>query len=247
MDVMKYIKEKRKISPLHFCLIDPDKQPPAQAGELARKAEEIGSDAIMVGGSQPAQLIYLDECIKAIKANVKIPVILFPSSHSGLSKYADALFFMSLLNSRSTQYLIDEQMKGAVLVQNYGLDTLPMAYLIIESGSQTSASWAADVKPIPRDKPSFTVAYSLAAKYLGMKFIYLEAGSGAKYPVPVDMVKMTKEAIGSNFLIVGGGIKNKDAALERVAAGADIIVTGTVNEQDPQAFKEIVQAVKGKS
>ncbi len=243
--VMRYIKKRRKSKPLHFTLIDPDKQKPKEAAELAAKAKGWGSDAIMVGGSHAAQMVYLNDTIDAIKKKTDIPVILFPSSHSGISPHADSIFFMSLLNSRSTQYLIEEQVKGSVIVKGYGIETLPMAYLIIESGGVTSAAWSGDVKPLPREKPEFTVAYALTAKYFGMKFVYLEAGSGAKYSVPNETITATKEGIGKDvFLIVGGGIRDEKTAREKVKAGADIIVTGTIAENDQETLKKIIQAVK---
>lgn len=152
---------------------------------------------------------------------------------------------MSLLNSRSLQYLIDEQVKGSVLIKGYGIETLPMAYLIVESGNMTSAAWAGDVKPLPRDKPDIAVAYSLAGKYLGMKFIYLEAGSGASMPVPNEMISAVKSNLNSDsFLIVGGGIRDEKTAREKVKAGADIIVTGTIAEKDPEKLKSIIRAIK---
>ena len=114
MDVYEYIKEKRKSGTLHFTLIDPDKQPPEKSAELAARAKEFGTDAIMVGGSHATQMEFLDDCVMKIKEKVDIPVILFPSSHAGITKHADAIFFMSLFNSRSPQYLVGEQMKGAI-------------------------------------------------------------------------------------------------------------------------------------
>ena len=247
--VFKFIKKKRKGHALHFTLIDPDKQMPEKSAEIAERAKRLGSDAIMVGGSHPIQAMYLDECVKAIKAKVDLPVILFPSAHSGISAYADAVFFMSLLNSKSPQYIIEEQVKGAVLVKNYRLEPLSMAYLIVDSGETTSAGWVGDVRPIPREKPEFAVGYALAAKYFGMRFVYLEAGSGAKHPVPDEMVKMVKESIGPEMLlIVGGGIRDEKTAREKVKAGADIIVTGTLGEKEGEEGKlrEVIIAVRGK-
>lgn len=244
--VMKYINRSRRSGPLHFTLIDPDKQKPAEAAKLAAMSRKMGTDAIMVGGSQAAQAIFLNDTVSAIKDKCDLPVILFPSSHSGISPYADAVFFMSLLNSRSASYLIDEQVKGAVLIKSYGVETLSMGYLIVESGKMTSAAWAGDVKPLPREKPDFAVAYSLAAKYFGMRFVYLEAGSGAEKPVPNDMIAATKHAVSGNgtMVIVGGGIRDEKTARDKVRSGADIIVTGTIAEDDPEALGRIIKAVK---
>lgn len=248
--VFKYITKKRKSGSLHFTLIDPDKQKPKDAAKLAKLVDKLGSDAIMIGGSQAAQAIFLDDTIKAIKEVTDLPVILFPSSHAGVSRYADAIFFHSLLNSRSAQYLIEEQMKGSVLVKSYGLETLGMAYLIVESGKMTTAEWAGDVKALPREKPELVVGYALSARFYGMKFIYLEAGSGAENPVPDQMVSMAKEAVtngkNSTFVIVGGGIRDAKTANDKVKSGADIIVTGTVAEDNPERLKEIIAAVHKK-
>ncbi len=246
MEVFEYIKSRRKKKPLHFTLIDPDKQEPEEAGETAKKAKEYGSDAVMVGGTfGDAYGEKLNRTIAEIK-KAGLPVILFPNSAQQLSPEADALFFMSLLNSRSTQYLIDEQMKGSLLVEKYRLEPLSMAYLIVESGSPTGAGWAGDVRPIPREKPEFAAGYALAAKYFGMKFVYLEAGSGAEKPVPNEMIKAVKKVLGSDvFLIVGGGIRDGKIALEKIQSGADIIVTGTIVESDERKFKEIISVIKG--
>jgi len=243
--VMRYVRKKRKSGPLHFTLIDPDRQEPSAAARIAQKAAKLGTDAIMVGGSGAAQALFLNDTVNAIKEKCSLPVILFPSGSSGISPYADAVFFMSLLNSRSTSYLIDEQVKGAVLVKSYGIEALPMAYLIVESGNMTSAAWAGDVKPLPREKPDFAVAYSLAAKYFGMRFIYLEAGSGAQMAVPNDMIAAIKSAVSGNgtLIIVGGGIRDEKTARDKVKSGADIIVTGTIAENDMDALGRIIKAV----
>jgi phosphoglycerol geranylgeranyltransferase len=247
MTVLEYIKNKRKENPLHFTLVDPDKQEPEKAGEIARKAKKYGSDLVMVGGTfGDAYGEKLNNTIKEIK-KTGMNVILFPNSAHQLSPEADAVFFMSLLNSRSTQYIIEEQMKGSVLIDKFGLEPLSMAYLIVESGSTTSAAWAGDVKLIPRDKPEFAVGYAMAAKYFGMKFIYLEAGSGAENPVPNEMIMAVKQAVGKDVMvIVGGGIRDTATAKEKIEAGADIIVTGTIAESDENKFRDIVSVIKGK-
>jgi phosphoglycerol geranylgeranyltransferase len=133
-----------------------------------------------------------------------------------------------------------------MIVKNLGLETLPMAYLVVESGSVTSVEWSGDARAIPRNRPEFAVGYALAGKYFGMKFVYLEAGSGAEISVPEKMVSMVKKNIGSDtFLIVGGAIRDVETAKEKVAAGADIIVTGTIAENNTDKLKEIIKAVKG--
>lgn len=235
--------EKLKTQRLHFTLIDPDKQKFEDVKELARKADEAGTDAFMVGGSSSTVVLTLDETIKKIKEISDKPIILFPSSHAGISKFADAIFFMSLLNSRDTSYLIDEQVKGAPLVKAYNIETISMGYLIFESGNICATQFVSDAKLLPNDKPEFAVAYSLAAQYLGMKLIYLEAGSGAKFPISNKIITAVKRNVDIP-VIVGGGLKDKNIVLEKLNAGADIIVTGTINEGDQEKMVEIIREVK---
>ena len=133
-------------------------------------------------------------------------------------------------------------------MRSFGVEALPMGYIIVESGATTAAGWAGDVRLIPREKPEFALGYALAAKYLGMKFVYLEAGSGAKESVPAEMIALVKENLGPEVLvIVGGGIRDPAAAREKVKAGADIIVTGTIAERSPEAARKVIAAVKGKN
>jgi len=220
----------------HLTLIDPDSQSPEEAARMARAATEGGTDAIMVGGSVGATGVLLHETVKKIKEQTDLPVILFPSSVAGLCENADAVFFMSLLNSRSPAYIVENQALGAPLVLRYGLEPLPMAYIIIEPGG--TVGYVGDARLIPRSKPELAAAYALAAKYMGMRLVYLEAGSGADSPVPTKMVALVKKLIGDVLLIVGGGIRSGAAAAELVAAGADLIVTGTAVEksQDVASF-----------
>ena len=230
----------------HLTLIDPDSQRPEVAGSMAKAAAEGGTDAIMVGGSVGASGLVLKETVDEIKLRTDLPVILFASSSAGLCENADAVFFMSLLNSRSTGYLIENQALGAPMVFRYGLEPIPMAYIIVEPGG--TVGWVGDARMIPRKKPEIAVAYALAGKYLGMRLVYLEAGSGADSPVPVQMVGAVKRAIGDALLIVGGGIRNGESAAEAVRAGADMIVTGTAVEncEDIASFiREVSSAMKG--
>lgn len=213
----------------HLTLIDPDSQTPQEAGRMAQAASQGGTDAIMVGGSVGATGALLHQTVAEIKKVTDLPVILFPASVAGLCENADAVFFMSLLNSRSPNYLIENQAMGAPLVLRYCLEALPMAYIIIEPGG--TVGYVGDARLIPRKKPELACAYALAGKYLGMRLVYLEAGSGADSPVPASMVALTKKLLGDVLIIVGGGIRSGAAAAELVAAGADLIVTGTAVEK----------------
>lgn len=230
----------------HLTLIDPDsaKQTPAEAGRIAKLAEQGGSNGIMVGGSTAFGII--DDTLKAIKEQVKIPVILFPGNVSGLSRHADAVFFMSLLNSRGTYWIIDAQVLGARYIKEFNLEPISMAYLIVEPGG--TAGYVGDARLLPRNKPEIAVGYALAAQYMGFHLVYLEAGSGADNAVPLPTV-----AAVANFadipLVVGGGINTPEQAAAVAAAGADIVVQGTVVErtvlQDGgKLLKQTIQAMR---
>ncbi len=227
-------------------LIDPETQKPEVAGKMAEDSAVAGADGIMVGGSTGAGGAVLDETVQSIKRACNLPVILFPSNVSGLSKYADAVFFMSLLNSRDPTYITTNQALGAPIVRRYRIEPIPMAYLLVEPGG--TVGWVGDARLIPHNKPQLAVAYALAGKYMGMRYFYLEAGSGAEKHVPLEMIASVKEAIGKECkLIVGGGIKNGESASNIVEAGAEIIVTGTVVEETTnikKKVKEITERIK---
>lgn len=240
MKVFRYIEEKSSKRPLHFTLIDPDKVSPAAAGKIAESAASGGSDGIMVGGSVGIVQSALDSAVKEIKARVDVPVILFPGNVTGISKHADAIFFMSLLNSRNPYYITGAQALGAKAVKKAGIEPIPMGYIIIEPGG--AAGYAGDASLIPREKPEIASAYALAAQYLGMKLVYLEAGSGADKHVPTKMISSVKSVLDIP-LIVGGGIKTGRDAAEVVKAGADIVVTGTIVENAGNVRKKIREIV----
>ncbi len=230
---------------VHLTLLDPDSQTPDEAAEMAKEAILGGTDAIMVGGSTGATGATVEQTVRAIKAACDLPVVLFPANAGGLAESADAVFFMSLLNSRDVNYITTNQAIGAPLVYKHGIEPISMAYIVIEPGG--AAGWVGDARLIPRTKSKLAVAYSLAAKYMGMHYIYLEAGSGADKPVPVEMVAAVKKAVGNTKVIVGGGIRDGMTAKEKVKAGADMIVTGTIVEQVENIrakIEELVNAIK---
>jgi len=242
--VLDYILAKVSQGKVHMTLIDPEKQTATEAGRLAKIAGAAGTDAIMVGGSTGVTQEAMDATVKAIKGSVAVPVILFPAGASSLSRHADAVYYMSLLNSRSTRLIVGEQKKAVRAVKSWGLETIPMAYLIVEPGMR--AGEVGQAEPIPRGKPEEAAEWALTAQYMGMRLVYLEAGSGAPEPAPPAMIRAVKGAI-EIPLIVGGGIRTPAAAAVVSEAGADILVTGTVVEQtkDPVRLRDIVLAVKG--
>ena len=234
--IQKGIREKGAI---HMTLLDPQKIGPSKCAEIASEAEKGGTFAIMVGGSTLASKNDLDEGVRKIKSLVDIPVILFPNDLAGVSRYADAIWFMSLLNSRLTYYVIDAQALSAYTIKSYGLEPLSLGYIIIGGGG--TVGFVGQARGIPYDRPELAMAYALAAQTLGMRFIYLEAGSGAKAPVPQAMIKLVKSQI-EVPLIVGGGIRDGKTAKTVVEAGADIIVTGNLVEETDRV-KEMINEI----
>lgn len=225
---------------LHFALLDPDKQTPDLAGQIARIVTDAGSSAIMVGGSTLQSQKQVDETVQAIKKNSDLPVILFPSGAKFLSKYADAVFFMSLLNSNNLGYIIREHVKGAPFVKYSGLEPISMGYVIVEPGMTAGRMGEAEL--IKRNDIQTAVGYALATEYLGMRFFYIEAGSGAPTPIPNEMIQAVKKNT-SIPILVGGGIRNVETAKEKVTAGADIIITGTAIEKDAHLKTTLVNII----
>ena len=235
--VLNQLKEKLKKEKLHFSLLDHEKLTPEKAADLAKKVTDFGSDAIMLGGSTAGNA---DLVAKAIKEATKLPIILFPNSAGGLTKYADAVFFMSLLNSTKREYLIGEQVKGAPLVREYNLEPIPMGYIVINTGEPTAVEKIAQIQRLTKEE---IVNYALAAQYFGMDLVYLEAGSGAQSSVSDDIIQAVREVLDIP-LIVGGGINGPVIAERKLDAGADIIVTGTVIERAYGKAAEIIDVVK---
>jgi phosphoglycerol geranylgeranyltransferase len=242
--VEKYLLDKIKAEgSIHMTLVDPEKTSPSQAAQVAENSKANGTAAIMIGGSTFVSQVHLDDVIKAM-SHIKIPIILFPNNITGISRYADAIWFMSLLNSIDPYFLIGAQVLGAPLVKKYGLEPISMGYIILGEGG--AAGVVGKAIPVPYDKPELTVAHALAGQYLGMHFIYLEGGSGAANPVPPEMIRMVKKST-EIPLLVGGGIRTKKQALAAASAGADIIVTGNIVESigGKQKMSEIIDGVKG--
>ena len=236
MRVQEYISSRRKEHPLHLTLLDPGKTSTDDLITLAKQSAEAGTDGFMVGGSTDLSLENVDLAVDTIKEITNMPVILFPTHASSVSGKADAIFFMSLLNSESRQFLVGEQIASAPWVKKTGLEPLSMAYLVIAPGM--TAGKVGQAQPLPRDKPGLVVSHALAGQYLGMQYIYLEAGSGASEPVPEEIIRVVRKSIDVT-LIVGGGIRSPESARKVVAAGADIVVTGTFVETSQSLKREM--------
>ena len=241
--IENYLKSKRKKSPILFVLIDSEASNIKSAVELAKKSEKLGAASILIGGSSATNQFEMDKVVGSIKKAVKIPIILFPGNITGVVPQADAILFSSLLNSENPYYISQAQALGAPNVMKFGLEPLPTAYLVIGEG--TSAWFVGSARGIPFNKPKIAAAYSLSARYLGMRFVYLEAGSGAKQSVTPEMVKTVRHVF-NGFIIVGGGIKDAKTAKGLVKAGADGLVIGTLLEQTGglKKFTEIIKNLK---
>ncbi|MBI1927370.1 geranylgeranylglyceryl/heptaprenylglyceryl phosphate synthase [Candidatus Poribacteria bacterium] len=231
---------RRECKAGYWVLIDPDRYPIADCIRLAHQAEDAGVDALLLGGS--FLTVELNPIAEALQGETSLPLILFPGDSMHLSRHADAILYLSLISGRNANFLIGEQVKAAPLIQRYGIEPIPTGYMLVDGGCQTSVGFMSGTSPLPRDKFDIAWAHALAAQYLGMKLIYLEAGSGANLPVPDGMIAAIKKQV-SIPIIVGGGIKTPEIAIAKVNAGADFIVTGTVIEHSHSLMKQFAEAI----
>jgi phosphoglycerol geranylgeranyltransferase len=198
-------------------------------------------DAILIGGSTLG-VVNFDEATKLVKQVVRVPVIIFPGSSMQLSRYADAILFLSLLSGRNPEYLIGEHVKAAPIIKKLGIEVIPTGYLLIESGNLTSVLFMSHTLPIPHNKPDIAKHHALAAQYLGMKFVYLDAGSGGTESVSTQMIKAIKEYTDIP-IFVGGGIRTPEEAISKIKAGASAIVVGNALEKEPLLIKDFATAI----
>ncbi|NPA43668.1 MAG: geranylgeranylglyceryl/heptaprenylglyceryl phosphate synthase [Chlorobi bacterium] len=205
-------------------LVDPDKFDPEAAGRLALAVDRYRPSWLFVGGSFTTKEAVADT-ITALQTRFDLPVILFPGDYAQLVPHADAVLFLTLLSGRNPEYLAGQQVKAAPLIARWNIPVLPTAYLLVESGNLTTVRYVTQTLPIPRDKPELAVATALAARYMGMQYVYLEAGSGASLPVPLEMVEAVSRSSGLP-VIVGGGIK-PERIEDYYRAGAHVVVIGT--------------------
>lgn len=229
----------------YIVLIDPDEKNDESLISQVRAANDTGVDALIVGGSLMMDSKHNDR-VATIKKEADIPVIFFPGGVNQINIYYDAMLFLTLLSGRNPQYLIGEQVVAAPIVKDLGIEVIPTAYLLFNGGTQSTVEVMSGTKPLPMNRPDIAVAHALAAEYLGNKLIYLEAGSGAKEAIPVEIIqKVSAQTVVP--LIVGGGIRSPEAARERVEAGASFIVTGTVLEENNgrSIMTEFADAVHG--
>ncbi len=224
-------------------LLDPDGAPASDNARLAGWAAEAGADVILVGGSL-ALAGRTRETVGAIKSLTELPVVIFPGDAGFVVEGADAILFLSLVSGRNPQYLIGEHVRAAPLLKQIGLEAIPTAYMLVEGGRTTSVEFISGTKPLPRDKPDIAMAHALAAQYLGMKIAFFDGGSGAEKHVPAGMVSAVAGYVDLPVM-VGGGVREPEAARELVEAGAKIVVTGDVIERtgDRGLLREFAEAI----
>jgi phosphoglycerol geranylgeranyltransferase len=226
----------------HFAvLVDPDKYSDQDAARAATLAAQSGVDFIFVGGSLLSR-DNLGQCLKVIKESCSIPVILFPGSVMQVDGQADAILLLSLISGRNPDLLIGKHVIAAPYLKSSGLEILSTGYMLIDGGNNTTAMYISNTQPIPREKSDIAICTAMAGEMLGMKLIYLDAGSGATMPVSVEMIVKVRNSI-TVPLIVGGGIRTAEQAVERCRAGADIIVVGNAIESDPGLIRKISDGI----
>ncbi len=217
-------------------LIDPDKQEPGKALKLAKVMCEGGADIIMLGGSIGAQGHVLDDTAKLIKENVNVPLHIFPGNVSNITKFADSMYFMSLMNSKNPYWISGAQALGAPVVRKYDIEVIPTGYLVFEPGQ--TVGYVGEANLLPREKIDLAVAYSMAAQYMGMRFVILESGSGAPAPVPTEMVSAIRKTCKLN-IVIAGGVKTPEQAGKLIASGANCIHVGTRIEESPNPLESV--------
>ncbi len=225
-------------------LVDPDKGTTTSWANLATLAAANGVDYFLVGGSLMVHQ-RLEECISTLKKHSGVPIILFPGSPTQITPLADGILLLSLISGRNADLLIGQQVQAATPLKQSGLELLPTGYILIDGGAPTTVSYISNTLPIPANKPEIAAVTALAGEQLGLKLIYLEAGSGANKPVSVNTIKAVSKQVDVP-IIVGGGIRNGEAAYQACKAGADIIVIGTAFEEQPELLPEIAGAVKAR-
>jgi len=222
-------------------LIDPDKVNAEKICELTDLALSARVDYLLVGGSLVISN-HLDLVVQQIKKQCDIPVILFPGTPSQVSVYADALLYLSLISGRNPELLIGQHVISAPFVKQSGLEIISTGYIVIDGGAPTTVSYISNATPVPADKNEIAMCTAMAGEMLGMKLIYMDAGSGAKRPISEEMISMVAKCI-EIPLVIGGGIKDPEKAYRNCKAGADMIVVGNAIEKNPSLIREISDAV----
>jgi putative glycerol-1-phosphate prenyltransferase len=243
MDFLNKLKRESKKGRKQFAvLVDPDKSTAASLKKLAVCAQKSHVDFFFFGGSL-LRHGNGEKQIRILRENSPIPVILFPGSSLQIFPNAHGILLLSLISGRNPDMLIGKHVESAAILKASGLEIIPTGYILVESGSPTSVSYISNTLPVPSNKPDIAASTALAGEMLGLKVIYLDAGSGAMNPVPADMICRVKKEI-SIPLIVGGGITDPGKAEDALKAGADVIVIGNAIEKNPGLIAEISEVVR---
>ena len=224
-------------------LVDPDKTDALRTKKLAELARRAGVRYILVGGSL---LVHdrLDQCIRTIRDHCDIPAVIFPGSTHQISRHADGILFLSLISGRNPDLLIGRHVISAPFLRESTLEVLPTGYLLIDGGVPTTVSYMSNTLPIPANKPEIAVSTALAGEMLGLRLLYLDAGSGARQPVSEAMIGAVSAAV-EVPLIVGGGVRTPERARRSLRAGADLLVVGNALEEKPDLLLEMAAVVSG--
>jgi putative glycerol-1-phosphate prenyltransferase len=222
-------------------LIDPDKVDPVKTAKIIELSVAARVDYLFVGGSLVISQ-HLDEVVQQIKASCHIPVILFPGSLSQISPYADGLLYLSLISGRNPELLIGQHVISAPMVKKSGLEIISTGYMVIDGGAPTTVSYISNASPIPADKNEIALCTAMAGEMLGMKLIYMDAGSGARRPISEEMIQLVSSFV-EVPLLIGGGIKDPEKVYLNAKAGADLLVVGNAIEKDASLLAEMAAAL----
>ena len=222
-------------------LIDPDGITPEAIPALCERCEQSQVDLILVGGSLITNGFF-EACVPLLKGNTDIPIVLFPGNVMQIHQDADAILFLSMVSGRNPDLLIGKHVIAAPALRRSGIEVIPTAYMIVESGSITSVMYMSNTMPIPPDKSNIAVCTAMAAEMLGLRVIYMDGGSGAKNPIPTSMISEVRKNT-SGPIFVGGGIRTPEQAAATARAGADVVVVGNAIEKDPGLIGALSEAV----
>ncbi len=218
-------------------LIDPEKTDPLRLPKLLEQIKQTAVTHILVGGSTDRSKM-TEQTVHMIQSEIDLPILLFPGHYEHLTDAADALLFLSLISGRNPEYLIEQQVKAVEVLKNSSIELISTGYILIDGGKMTAVAEISKTRPLDQNNVQHIVHTALAGQYLGHKLLYLEAGSGAKFPVRPRVISAVKEAV-EVPLIVGGGIRNHEQLTAAYKAGADMVVIGTAFEEDDHFFKQL--------
>lgn len=238
-----YLEVKKKKGQKSFALlIDPDAfHRQADLEKVCRQSNTAGVDLFLLGGSLITNGS-LDACISTIRKHSHIPVFLFPGNILQLSKQADGILLLSLISGRNPDLLIGKHVLAAPLLKKSTLEVVPTGYILVDGGRITSVSYMSNTTPIPADKPDIAACTAMAGELLGMRMMYMDAGSGAQQAIPEQMIRQVSQSV-QVPLVVGGGIRTAAQAVKACKAGADMVVVGNAAEKDAALIGKIARAV----